>query len=531
MRKNLISIPKHRASVSEKIDEKQVRNNTGGFVYQISPEQRLKRFLILGSPTTYYQHSKELTKQNLDHIAQMWKDDPKYTASTIKEISVGGRAPNNDYALAALAVGVGLGGNARVEALAVLNDVARIGTHLFHFAAFLKGRSGYGRSVRTAFKKWYLSKSADKLALQILKYGSRDGWSHKDIIWLGHVLDNKTPSLHKALMEYAAYDKMDESLLERVRLVRGYELIKKETNASKAAALISEFGLTREMVPTQFLNSKEVWQVLFDGMVESGLMEALLRNLNKLSNVGIFDNSDNTQKAVAVLTSRETLQKARLHPLKILNGLATYQTGHGLKGGMAWTPNRKIINALDDAFYAAFDYVEPTNKRVLLGIDVSGSMGFGNIDGTNITPRIAAACMAMLFARTEQNHDMVAFQRDVTPFPVNPRAKIDEMVQMMERLDFGCTNIGGTIEYAMKREMEVDTFIIITDNEVNSGKHPAELLKRYRKDTGIDAKMVVVGMTATNFSIADPNDPGMLDMVGFDTAAPEILRAFMVGEI
>jgi len=38
-------------------------------------------------------------------------------------------------------------------------------------------------------------------------------------------------------------------------------------------------------------------------------------------------------------------------------------------------------------------------------------------------------------------------------------------------------------------------------------------------------------MTASGFTIADPNDRGMLDMTGFDTATPEILRAFSAGEL
>lgn len=46
-----------------------------------------------------------------------------------------------------------------------------------------------------------------------------------------------------------------------------------------------------------------------------------------------------------------------------------------------------------------------------------------------------------------------------------------------------------------------------------------------------DAKLVVVGLTATNFTIADPKDPGMLDVVGFDTAMPGLVRNFVMGEI
>jgi 60 kDa SS-A/Ro ribonucleoprotein len=36
-------------------------------------------------------------------------------------------------------------------------------------------------------------------------------------------------------------------------------------------------------------------------------------------------------------------------------------------------------------------------------------------------------------------------------------------------------------------------------------------------------------MTATNFSIADPNDASMLDVVGFDTATPNLTSDFVRG--
>lgn len=47
----------------------------------------------------------------------------------------------------------------------------------------------------------------------------------------------------------------------------------------------------------------------------------------------------------------------------------------------------------------------------------------------------------------------------------------------------------------------------------------------------IPAKLIVVGLTATNFTIADPKDPGMLDVVGFDSAVPEIVRNFVTGKM
>jgi 60 kDa SS-A/Ro ribonucleoprotein len=39
----------------------------------------------------------------------------------------------------------------------------------------------------------------------------------------------------------------------------------------------------------------------------------------------------------------------------------------------------------------------------------------------------------------------------------------------------------------------------------------------------------VVGMTATQFSIADPSDNGMLDLCGFDTTAPSVMSEFAKG--
>jgi 60 kDa SS-A/Ro ribonucleoprotein len=73
----------------------------------------------------------------------------------------------------------------------------------------------------------------------------------------------------------------------------------------------------------------------------------------------------------------------------------------------------------------------------------------------------------------------------------------------------------------------VDTLCIYTDNETWAGDvHPAQALRAYRNARGIPAKLVVVGMTSTGFSIADPNDAGMIDVVGFDPSTPPVIADF-----
>ena len=59
---------------------------------------------------------------------------------------------------------------------------------------------------------------------------------------------------------------------------------------------------------------------------------------------------------------------------------------------------------------------------------------------------------------------------------------------------------------------------------------PAAALREYRQRSGIaDAKLIVCGMTSGGFTLADPEDAGMLDVVGFDTATPAIMADFVMG--
>ena len=75
--------------------------------------------------------------------------------------------------------------------------------------------------------------------------------------------------------------------------------------------------------------------------------------------------------------------------------------------------------------------------------------------------------------------------------------------------------------------------MVLTDSETWAGNiHPVEALRQYRRQSGIPAKLVVVGMVSNGFSIADPDDAGMMDVVGFDSAVPELITDFVTeGEL
>jgi len=109
-------------------------------------------------------------------------------------------------------------------------------------------------------------------------------------------------------------------------------------------------------------------------------------------------------------------------------------------------------------------------------------------------------------------------QAELTRLPLSPSMRLDDAVHAVSSLPFGGTDCALPMLYALERRLPVDAFVVYTDNETWAGMiHPVQALRQYRERTGIAAKLVVVGLVSNGFSIADPNDAGMLDVVGFDT--------------
>jgi 60 kDa SS-A/Ro ribonucleoprotein len=135
--------------------------------------------------------------------------------------------------------------------------------------------------------------------------------------------------------------------------------------------------------------------------------------------------------------------------------------------------------------------------------------------------------MAMTHVRTEANAQVFAFSDRFVDLNVKATERLGSLMHRTEGLPFDRTDCALPMLFALERRFEVDTFVVYTDNETWAGTiHPDEALRTYRERTGIPAKLVVVGISATGFTIADPNDAGMLDVVGFDSAAPAVIADF-----
>jgi len=503
----------------------QVPNSAGGFSWAVDDWTRLDRFLVLGvEGGSYYSSERTLTRGSAEAVERCIAADGARVVRRIVEISDGGRAPKNDPAIFALAMAAKLGDPAtRRDALAALPRVCRIGTHLMHFAESVEAFGGWGRGTRTAVARWYNGKPAAKLAYQLVKYQARDGWSNRDLLRLAH--PKAASPAHDALYRWVVKGELGLPAPEGLAVVEAFEAAKQASNVAEIVRLIRAHDLPREAVPSEWLTDARVWEALLERMP----VTAMIRNLATMTRAGLLAPlGDSTAKVTARLADRDLLKAARLHPIAVLAALLTYRAGHGARGQNTWSPVAAIVDALDAAFYATFMNVEPTGKRTLLALDVSGSMGSGVVAGVpGLTPRVASAALALITAVTEPKHAFVAFSTTLQELDISPRWRLDRVVQEISGMPFSGTDCAQPMLWATARDVDVDTFVVYTDSETwAGGVHPAQALKDYRKSRNLAARSVVVGMVSNGFTIADPNDAGMLDVVGFDTATPAVIADF-----
>ncbi len=520
-----------RTPQSERADARQQRNAAGGYTFVLDDAARLRRFLTLGvDGGTYYAAPRELAKENAEVVGRMAHQDPETLVATIVEVSGRGAAPKQNAALFALAYAASVPESAQL-ALAALPQVARTGTHLFLFAGYVEQFRGWGRGLRRAVGSWYTSREPDALAYQVVKYRQREGWSHRDLLRLAHPA-SVDPGV-RATFEWVVRGSVGDATPD---LVEGFVAAQTATDPTTWAALVRRHGLSWEMLPDAALAETAVWDALLDVGVPQ---TALMRQLPRLTRLGMLpDLGGRTDEVVAQLVDAERLRAARVHPVNVLVAQRTYASGRSARGVGRWTPSSKVVDALDATFYRAFGAVEPSGKRTLLAVDVSGSMG-APISGMPITAREASAALALVQLATEPSATAVGFTsaggRDwhdtaLAPLAISPRQRIDDALRVVEAMPMSGTDCALPMVHATRQGLEVDTFVIYTDNETWAGRvHPHQALAEYRRRSGIDAKLVVVGMTATEFSIADPSDAGMLDVVGFDAAVPSLITEFSRG--
>jgi 60 kDa SS-A/Ro ribonucleoprotein len=316
------------------------------------------------------------------------------------------------------------------------------------------------------------------------------------------------------------------------------------SDIKRAINLVRDHGLVREQIPTHLLNSPDIWSELLkskgaNGKHEGMPIEAMIRNLGKMSSLPIFMINETT-RICARLLSDEDIQRSRVHPFKVLVGSMTYGAGKALKGALSWPVSFQVHDQLTQTFLKAFKNVTPTGKRYMVALDVSGSMDTPCMGCPAISCRQASAALALMLYETEPHVYLRGFSAAHVPgagfYDFDPCVRrgmtLNQFIKATNT-PFGSTDCSLPMLRAIHENLNVDAFIVMTDNETFAGRmHPQVALENYRKHANKpNVKLIVVGMTANSLTIADPNDRNTLNLAGFDTAMPEIIAMFVRGEL
>jgi 60 kDa SS-A/Ro ribonucleoprotein len=508
----------------------EVKNNAGGFVFKVDDKSRLERFLVLGTDKgTYYVGEQKLTAQNISFLKEMVRKDERLVVDTAVDVSVNARALKNSPALFAMAL-VMTEGKDKAYAREAVQKVARTSTHLFEYAQYIDDLGGWGRAKRRSVAEWYENKSIDALAYQAVKYRQRNGWTHRDLFRLAH-----PQGVDQGVGNFI----LGKDVEAEVEILKGFAAMQSATSVKDVIRTLETFkNLPWETIPTQFLKDVKVWKTLFyNGQLRG---QALIRNITRLARIGAFDDMVFATDYANAIANQEMIQKTRLHPINFLNAVVVHESGQIDRNGYSmwsagrkkdWKSNGKIVDALNEGFHMAFKTVEPSGKRTLVATDVSGSMSQAAI-GLDLSCAQVSAAVAMTVARSEPYSDIVGFSSSIVDLGITAKSSFADAMRKVSNRNFGGTDAAAAIKYANQKGIQVDTFVVITDNETWGGSQkPFQALKQYRQKTGIDARLAVLGVASTDFTIADPTDRGMMDFVGFDANAPKALADFSAGRI
>lgn len=524
------------------LKEGEIYNSCGKIVFKISDWDLLSRFVILGCENgTYYINENKLTYCHLSSLENIISDLSNHEKLINFIKSNINKCYKKEYLIYILARCCAEKSNntLRSSAYALLPELCNIPTHLFMFIELyeminkkLYISTGWNKKQKQAISNWYLDKKPKNLLYLVTKYKNRNGWTHADVLRLTHI--KKPDSVYDHIFKYItkgyeAYltkeQKADDICYD---YITSYEALKNTNNSTEAIELIQKYNFVREHIPTQLLNDREVWNALAQDMP----IVAMLRNLNKLTAIGVFEKYPATlDKLVNKLMSKEDIFESNVHPLQVLISLKTYSAGTGFKGQLTWKPIIKLVSALNTAFKNAFKSVEKTGKRYLLALDVSSSMQSASVCGINCMTAAEISCaMAMIIANIEANCDIMGFcDTSFSKLNLNPSDSLDTNLTEIYNETFGATDCSLPMTWSIQNKKEYDAIIVFTDNETNTNYiKPVDALRQYRETSGINCKLIVVATSANKFTIADPGEQfNMLDIAGFSADTPTIINQFI----
>ncbi|KAM3722104.1 RNA-binding protein [Dirofilaria immitis] len=305
-------------------------------------------------------------------------------------------------------------------------------------------------------------------------------------------------------------------------------------DVDKAVRLINKNRFEYEHIPEDLLNSKSIWEAILSRMP----LTIMMNNLHKMTFVDLLGSKEHhrayNEIVVKKLMDKKALKEENIHPIRVLLTYAAYFDEHGYKRmeEIDWDPSKDIVTALEKTFCISSHYITPTGLRYCLAFNVTDRIDFSISNNMLPCSQIAAA-FAMTFIWTEPHVTTVTFADCMVPFVLDYEMKLYDIHQLMGLFTVNITDCTLPLIWARQNKLPVDAFIICTNNVISNNPHDTFVeLQNYRTTMNLPStKLIVINIVGTDFNIANPTDPNMLDICGFNASVPAVIREFVSGAL
>lgn len=353
------------------------------------------------------------------------------------------------------------------------NSVIKTPNDLIDFVTMLKAVRGNegGRRVKDAVKCWLATNLSE---YWVIKYGADKSGSYSlaDLIKIYH------PSFGTNDAK-VAYLLGKEACFQDNSQILWYDLLKKATTDEARIKAIKSGRLPHEVASTFAGGSKLVWKAIADEMPTF----ALLRNLVNLERRDLIGNL--LPIIHNKLTNKEILTKAKIMPFQIYSAFEKIATP-------------EIKDILRIGIENTFDNLPDLGSKVAICLDHSGSM-----QGKFLT--VASIFAIALAKKTGFNSKFYIFNTMAQEIKIS---KVDSILSQAEKIFVGGgTNTAVAVENMINDRVNVDTLIMITDEQQNVGTPFYQMVEKYKAIMHKpDLKVYIIAVAPYALSALSPKD-------------------------
>ena len=502
------------------------RNNAGGKAYRMTDRHALAQLALTGTfNNTFYVQG----KVQLEQVLELCNKVP---ARFVAQLAVYSRQKGYMKDMPVLLLAYLSTVDSDLFA-SVFDKIINNGKQLRNFVQVMRsgvvGRKSLGSRPKKMVQNWFASRTSEKLFFNSM--GNNP--SMADVIKMMH--PHPESQEKEATFGYIlGRDEINHEALPDV--IQNYH-----TFLNKKAGRRKLPKAPFEMLSSAGLSTSE-WAQLAEQMT----WQQLRQNLNTLQRHGVLNDNKIIQQLAKKLSDRHAILASNVFPTQLL---AAYLHAGGKMSQSRYsywshikstTPlPAALLNALQNALDISLENVPACNGKMVIFVDVSGSM-HSPITGTSkTTSKIACVDAAALFAsallkKSSENTVVVPFDTKLHKACLNPRDSIMTNASKLSKFGGGGTNCSLGMKWLNTQKEHVDVVVYLSDYESWADYHNtgyrgaplAALWKTYRKTVNSDAKLVCVDLQP-HTTLQAHNDSHVLNIGGWSDQMFKIIVDFV----